>query len=107
MSKIDTLARVLAERRVWRKLQKGVRDEILGRDNYKCLYCSSDKELHIAHIAEPFVPHLPPSQAGLKIVGAWRCEVCPNCESSTFYTRRRKSPKFRCKKCGEEFENAH
>jgi len=31
--------------------------------------------------------------------------VCPNCKSSKITIRKRKTPKYRCKKCGNEFDD--
>jgi len=31
--------------------------------------------------------------------------VCPKCESIKITIRKRKTPKYRCKECGNEFDN--
>lgn len=33
--------------------------------------------------------------------------VCPKCKSINVFARTRKKPKYKCKKCDCEFDNAH
>ena len=32
-------------------------------------------------------------------------EVCPKCKSKEIYNRTRKTPKYRCQNCGDEFDD--
>lgn len=47
------------------------------------------------------------STRDLHVYDAWtwiRNEACPECEGVSVYTRKSKTPKYRCSNCGTEFE---